>query len=64
MNFNPSNPAPSLRKRSPVIMPVEPPYEVLRAMAGDPVILAADEELCAYFQYKLIRHALMERKRK
>ena len=50
--------------RGPVTMPVEPPYEVLRAMAGDPLILAADEAQRARFLYTLIRRALTERKPK
>ena len=51
-------------KRGPVIMPVEPPRDVLMAMAGDPVILAASDEQQAVFMYAVIREALKKRKRK
>ena len=51
-------------KRGPVIMPVEPPYDVLLAMAGDPLILAASDELACRELYVLMREALAKRKRK
>jgi len=42
-------------KRGPVIMPVEPPYEILRWLAGDPVILAASDEQSLRKQYAEFR---------
>ena len=45
-------------KRGPVIMPIKPPYEVLRAMAGDPVILAASDEFAVRGIYETLRQAL------
>ena len=47
-------------KRGPVIMPVEPPYEVLRAMAGNPVILAASDEFANRGIYETLRQALVK----
>lgn len=54
-------------KRGAVIMPVEPPYEVLRFMAGDPVILSASDEQIARAEYADFREqmkAAQEMKRK
>lgn len=51
-------------KRGPVIMPIDPPFDVLRALAGDPVILCASDEKQARFCYALIRQTLIQRKRK
>ena len=52
------------RTRNDVVMPLDPPYSVLRWLAGDPVILAASDELACRELYDLIREALAKRKRK
>ena len=46
-------------KRGPVIMPVKPPYDVLRYMAGDPVILAASDEAHCRNVYQAVRLSLI-----
>ena len=51
-------------KRGPVTMPAKPPYDVLRAMCGDPLILAASDEQWAVFLYAVIYEALKKRGRK
>ena len=50
-------------KRGPVTMPVEPPYSALRAIACNPIILAASDEHSARIIYDLLRKALAERKK-
>ena len=51
-------------KRGPVTIPAKPPYEVLRAMCGDPIILAGSDEQQARFIYAAIYEALKKRGRK
>ena len=46
-------------KRGPVTMPKVPPYDVLRAMAGDPVILAASDEAHCRNVYQAVRLSLI-----
>jgi hypothetical protein len=45
-------------KRKPVLMPAKPPYSVLRAMAGEPLILAASAEQWMREVYSDARNAL------
>lgn len=45
-------------KRGPVVMPVEPPYEVLRWLAGNPIILAASDEQSLRKQYAEFRERM------
>ena len=46
------------RKRPPVVMTVKPPYTVLKALAGNPLILAASDEVVYREWYKRLRRAL------
>ena len=50
-------------KRGGITMPVEPPREVLIALAGYPAILDASDEQWVRDQYAVIRKALAERKK-
>lgn len=49
--------------KRPVLMPARPHDNVLRHMAGDPLLLAAsDEALCRYW-YQIVRLALKAQRR-
>ncbi|OGT57563.1 MAG: hypothetical protein A3E01_08475 [Gammaproteobacteria bacterium RIFCSPHIGHO2_12_FULL_63_22] len=47
-------------KRWPVIMPVEPPYEVLCWLSGNPLILAASVEQSYRMMWAELREMLKE----
>ena len=47
-------------KRGPVIMPVEPPWEVLLWLAGNPVILASSDEQSYRMQWAMLREMLKD----
>lgn len=47
-------------KRKPVLMPISPPYEFLKWLAGDPLILAASDEQSLRYQYAQFRTALRD----
>ena len=51
-------------KRGPVVMPVEPPHDVLRYMAGDPLILAASDEAHCRNVYQAVRLSLIQWRKK
>ena len=46
-------------QRRAVTMPPKPPYEVLRYMAGDPLILAASDEAHCRNVYQAVRLSLI-----
>jgi hypothetical protein len=45
-------------KRQQVVMPSKPPYEVLCAMVGDPLIFAASDEQRCREIYATVRRAI------
>lgn len=45
-------------KRGPVVLPLEPPMEVLRWLAGDPVIMAGSDEQGLRKQYAEFRERI------
>lgn len=49
-------------KRGPVIMPVQPPFDILQWMAGDPIVLAASDEQTMREFYNGLRKRLALRK--
>ena len=47
-------------KRDPVVMPLEPPYEIIRWLAGSPLILAASDEQRIRMQYAEFRERMKD----
>lgn len=46
--------------RAEKMLPEEPPYEALKALAGDPLLLAASDEQELRRRYAVMRQRLME----